>query len=208
MTAGASGGRDPGHKAEDDGVVASATRRSPRETKPWKAPGQVAQSTGNSTMMISQSLRTLVVLSTWAAISVWGANGALAQDTYCYDAEISARIVSQTPTVMPDCADCIVTSWPWIVDLDVRRVHSGEVRRGRLSVLTVQSTYLRRDIGTVRWKLRRNTQGGFNVVWFGDDPERQCSPGEPFDSAYLTPPDGMTLDDLRSEGREQFGRDN
>ncbi|MFN4295878.1 MAG: hypothetical protein ACK4FB_03485 [Brevundimonas sp.] len=136
------------------------------------------------------------------------ADNVTAQDAACYDAEVSARIVSQTPTVAPACADCVIMRWPWIVDLDVRRVHAGEVRRGPLTVLTVQHTDFRRDLGGVRWTLRRNTEGGFNVVGFGEDPERQCSPDDPPASPYITPPKGQTLEDLRREGREYYGRDN
>lgn len=137
-----------------------------------------------------------------------GVSNAMAQETACYDADVSVRIVSQTPTVMPGCDDCIIMRWPWILDLDVRRVHDGDIRRGRLIVLTVQHTDFRRDLGTVRWKLRRNSLGGFNVVWFGDDPTQRCSSDEPPESAYITPPDGQTLEDLRREGREHYGRDN
>ena len=150
----------------------------------------------------------LAVFTFFTAGFAIDAGSAVAQDAECYDAEVTARIVSQTPTVMQDCDDCIIMRWPWIVDLDVRRTHSGEVRRGRLTVLTVQHTDFRRDLGAVRWKLRRNTQGGFNVVWFGENPERQCSPDEPPAQAYITPLGGQTLEDLRREGREHYNRDN
>ena len=154
-------------------------------------------------------IRTAAVfLSAMASAAALSATSVLAQDAECYDAEVSARVVSQTPTVMPDCDDCIIMRWPWIVDLDVSRIHSGEVRRGRLTVLTVQHTDFRHDLGIVRWKLRRNTLGGFNVAWFGNDPERQCSRDEPPASAYITPPGGQSLDNLRREGREYYDRGN
>lgn len=159
-------------------------------------------------MMIRKAaLGSLGLFSVLTATAGWCAPNAVAQDAECYDAEVSARIVSQTPTVIPDCDDCIIMRWPWIVDLDVRRVHSGEVRRGRLTVLTVQHTDFRPDLGVVRWKLRRNTQGGFNVMWFGEDPGRQCSRDEPPASPYITPPNGQNLEDLRREGREHYSRD-
>lgn len=158
--------------------------------------------------MISTTVRSLVFLSALAAASLAGAAGAFAQDAECYDAEVSARIVSQTPTVTPGCDDCIIMRWPWIVDLDVRRVHSGDAHRGPLTVLTVQHTDFRHDIGMVRWKLRRNTRGQFNVVWFGENPTRQCSPSESLAQPYITPADGQTLEDLRREGRQHYGRDN
>ncbi|WP_313005056.1 hypothetical protein [Brevundimonas sp.] len=156
---------------------------------------------------LSRATQKLVFLSALAAASAWSATSAIAQKAECYDAEVSARIVSQTPTIMPDCNDCIIMRWPWIVDLDVRRAQSGEVRRGRLTVLTVQHTDRRSD-RAVRWKLRRNTLGGFNVVWFGEAPKRRCSPDAPPALAYITPPNGQTLEDLRREGREYYDRDN
>ena len=152
--------------------------------------------------------RVLFLLGLPLVLATGGVSNAMAQDTACYDAEVSARIVSQTPTVMPGCDDCIIIRWPWFLDLDVRRVHDGDIRRGRLTVLTVQHTDFRRDLGTVRWKLRRNSLGGFNVVWFGDDPAQRCSSDQPPTPAYITPREGQTLEDLRREGREHYGRDN
>lgn len=130
-----------------------------------------------------------------------------AQEADCFDAEVSARIVQQTPTVMSSCDDCIIMRWPWIIDLDIRRVYSGPVERGHLAVLTLQHTDFRRDLGARRWKLRRNTQGSFNVVEFSeDDPAIRCPADGPPALALITPPDGGTLDDLRREGREHYGR--
>ncbi|KQW82233.1 hypothetical protein [Brevundimonas sp. Root1279] len=156
--------------------------------------------------MRTEVVRTIALLAILAATSA--ATSSFAQDPECYDAEVSARIVSQTPTVMPGCDDCIIMRWPWILDLDVRRVHSGEVARGRMTVLTFQHTDFRRDLGSVRWKLRRNTLGGFNAVRaYSDDPERLCSTDEPPTTAYVTPPDGQSIEDLRREGREYYSRD-
>lgn len=139
-----------------------------------------------------------------AAFAAFG--GAPAQSaTPCYDAEVSARILSQTPTVAPDCDDCILMRWPWIIDLDVRRVHSGGVGRGRLTVLAVQHTAIRRDPGSVRVRLRRNAEGGFNLVGLGRHPARRCAPNELPASAPITPPEGQTLEDLRQAGRARYG---
>lgn len=149
----------------------------------------------------------LAVLAVFAGF-ICDVRGALAQDAECYDAEVSARIVSQTPTVAPGCDDCIITSWPWIVDLNIRRVHSGDLRRGGLTVLTVQHTDFRRDLGVVRWKLRHNAQGGLNVVGFlGGGPNRLCSVNDPRPTAFITPADGQSLDDLRREGLKHYDRD-
>ena len=139
---------------------------------------------------------------------VWSANDASAQDADCYDAEVSARIVSQIPTVFPNDDDGWITiSWPWIVDLDVSRVHSGDARRGRMSVLAVLHTYYRRDLGSRRWKLRRNDLGGFNLLRGAENLTARCAGDEPA-RAYITPADGQTLEDLRREGRQRYGRDN
>lgn len=158
--------------------------------------------------MISTA-RSIILLSAVVVTAAFGATSALAQDTDCYDAEVTARVVSQIPTVFPDCGDdCIVISWPWIVDLDVRRIHSGDVRRERLTVLAILHTGFRRDLGSRRWKLRHNDQGGFNLLRGAEDITTRCTSDAAPTTAYITPPDGQTLEDLRREGREHYGRDN
>lgn len=138
-----------------------------------------------------------------------GVGDALAQNASCYDAEVSARIVSQTPTAFPDCEDgCIIISWPWFVDLDVSRVHSGNVPRGRLTVLAVLHTYYRRDLGSRRWKLRRNDLGGFNLLRGAEEIRVRCADDQPPATAYIKPPVGQTLEDLRRVGRELYDRGN
>lgn len=142
------------------------------------------------------------------AVTILGAGVAKAQEADCYDAEVSARVVSQTPTVFPESDDgWIVMSWPWIVDLNISRVHSGDVRRGRLTVLAVLHTSYRRDLGSQRWKLRRNDLGGFNLLRGAEELGR-CASDQPPATAYIRPPDGQTLEDLRRQGRERYGRDN
>lgn len=132
---------------------------------------------------------------------------AMAQEAECYNAEVSARIVSQTPTVFPDCGDdCIVISWPWILDLDVLRVHSGDASRGRLTVLAVLHTDYRRDLGSRRWKLRRNDLGGFNLLRGAENLTARCADDQVPATAYIKPADGQTLEDLRREGREHYTR--
>lgn len=82
----------------------------------------------------------------------------------CFDALVSARIVKQTPTVVPDTGkDTIVMEWPWIVELDVRRVVEGAARTGLLKVLTMQHTYYKTPAGGTEWWLRRNELRGFNA---------------------------------------------
>lgn len=130
-----------------------------------------------------------------------------APETECFDAEVSATIVRQIPTVMPEC-DCIIMRWPWIVDLRVRRVHAGHVRRGPLTVLTLQHNDHRPDVGAHRWLLRRNTLGSFNVVHDpGEGLLRRCSADAPAARPFISPADGETLDDLRRAGQKYYGRD-
>lgn len=151
----------------------------------------------------------LAVLMVVTAGLVCDIDRALAQDAECYDAEVSARISSQTPTVFPDCLDdCIVISWPWIVDLDVSRTHFGDVRRGSLTVLAVLHTGYRDDLGSRRWKLRRNDLGGFNLLRGAENLKNRCADDQPPATAYIKPPDGQTLEDLRRMGREHYDRNN
>tara|TARA_R110002124_G_scaffold270064_1_gene438271 strand:- start:304 stop:792 length:489 start_codon:yes stop_codon:yes gene_type:complete len=161
--------------------------------------------------MTGRSAHLLLAGLAFTAGLVCDAGAAAAQDAECYDAEVSARIVSQTPTVFPDCGDdCIVISWPWILDLDVRRVHFGDVRRGRLTVLAVLHTDYRPDLGSRRWKLRRNDLGGFNLLRGAENLTARCADNQPPAAAYIKPPDGQTLEDLRREGREvreRYARD-
>ena len=159
-------------------------------------------------MKTGSSFSLLAVLAVFAGFTC-DVGAALAEEAECYDAEVSGRIVSQIPTVFPDCGDdCIVISWPWILDLDVRRVHSGDARRGRMTILAVLHTDYRRDLGSRRWKLRRNDLGGFNLLRGAENITARCADDEPPATAYIKPPDGQTLEDLRREGREHYGRDN
>jgi len=148
------------------------------------------------------------VLLVIAVLTLAGTSGAFAQTAECYDVEVSAHIVTQTPAEMPECGDCIVMRWPWILDLDVREVHAGDLEPGPLTVLSMQHSDIRSDIGLARWKLRRHQQGGFNVVGFmHGGPDRQCSIDDEPVRAYINTETG-SLDDLRRRGRERYGRDN
>jgi len=131
---------------------------------------------------------------------------AVASETECFDAEVSARISRQTPTIMPDCGDCIVMRWPWIVELQIEDVHSGRLERGPATVLTLQHTYYRSDLGARRWWLRRNTLGAYNILQ-PDEGEtlKKCAADSPAARPYIQPSDGKTLEDLRREGEEHYG---
>ncbi|MDQ4086571.1 MAG: hypothetical protein M3177_00935 [Pseudomonadota bacterium] len=126
-----------------------------------------------------------------------------ATEPNCFDADVSATIVRQTPTVMPECEDCIIMRWPWIVDLRVNSVHVGSVGRGLLTVLTLQHAHYRTDLGARRWLLRRNTLGSFNVVHHPEGGTLpRCSADAPAATPFIRPADGETLEGLRREGEE------
>jgi hypothetical protein len=94
-------------------------------------------------------------------------------ETECYDLKVDARVVNQIPTVIPDCGnDCIITSWPWFLDLKVRHTLDGPWRGNSISALAVQHTYMISHYGT--WWLRKNTMGGYNVVRFGRGGEHRA----------------------------------
>lgn len=124
----------------------------------------------------------------------------------CYDARVMASLARQIPTPIPDCGeDCIVMSWPWVLDLQVEAVLAGRAPRGRLTVLSVQHTYLRNERPGRFW-LRRNTLGGFNLLRLGDGPKpRRCAKDAAPDDPYITPGEGRTLEDLRREGLDRYG---
>jgi hypothetical protein len=123
----------------------------------------------------------------------------------CYDAKVRARPVDQIPSDIGECgSDCITMSWPWFVDLQVKRVIDGAVPGKMITVLAVQHTYRVAREGT--WFLRKNTAGSYNVVpqEYGATLGR-CSaevmPVEPF----IRPADRDTLDDLRNAGIRRYG---
>lgn len=125
----------------------------------------------------------------------------------CYDALVSARIVRQVPSAYPGCGDgCIVMSWPWFIDLDVRRVPDGALPNRKLSVLTIQHTSFRAGLGSRRWLLRRNALGGYNASTFFEPKKiRRCDAGTAPMKPYLRPAQGKSLADLRREGEQRYG---
>ena len=129
---------------------------------------------------------------------------ASATDIVCYDAKVRAKPVAQVPTVFPQSDDpnVIIMSWPWFVDLDVRRVLEGDVEKGRLETLAVLHTgYVRR---TMTFYLRRNSAGTSNIL--RDDPddlERCPSNALPATPYLLLGPD-RTYAAERREGEERY----
>lgn len=123
----------------------------------------------------------------------------------CFDAEVSAHIIRQTP--IPDCGvDCIVMSWPWILQLDVEEVVRGSAPTGRLMVLAVQHTYLRTDMGGRLLLLRRNSRKGFNLLRVGpEDSPKFCGRGMAPATPYIDA-DRDSLNKMEQEGLRTCGR--
>lgn len=124
----------------------------------------------------------------------------------CHDAVVAARIIRQTPSVRPECDDCIIMRWPWFIELDVQRALQGKVRRGRQLVLSVQHNDFRRGLGTTDWRLRRNSEGGFNLLGFAEDGGEACPAGTPPSEPPISGGPDTTLEDLRKQGAEYYGR--
>ena len=131
-------------------------------------------------------------------------------EAHCYDAHVTARVVGQVPTVVGDPVDengepIIIMRWPWILDLQVRRTHSGDLPHRRVRALSVQHSALATPVR--EFHLRKNDQGGYNFVWQGQDEAMSlCSPDQPPARAYYVPREGETLDDARREGLRYYGR--
>lgn len=122
----------------------------------------------------------------------------------CYDALVMASIVRQTPTVMPDCEQCIWMAWPYIDYLDVKQIVRGHAPLGPLKALSIQHTYF--VPSKARWWLRRNASGSFNVLSIEDKAKPVlCSNDDPPARPYIRPREGQTLDDLEREGDERYG---
>lgn len=125
----------------------------------------------------------------------------------CFDALVVARLTDQIPTALRECDDCVVISWPWILQLHVQEVVKGRAPIGPITVLRVQHTSLRTGRSD-RWWLRRNALGVFNVLRL-DTPNTappRCAPGTPPTTPYIQPAEGKTLEDLRREGEQLYGR--
>lgn len=152
------------------------------------------------------AFRTFSAISAALGFSFSGGIASAEEDApECFDAVVVAKIVRQTPSVIPECADdCIIMVWPWFLQLDVKRVVTGEVAKGRQLTLIMQHTSFRKDLGRRRWWLRRNSLGGFNVLRI-DDSEKlaRCAVGTPPMGAYIRPGPDKTLT-LLCEGEAAY----
>jgi len=150
-------------------------------------------------------LIALAFLACWAGVAQ--ASVASLQGEECFDVEIVANIAAQVPSEPPEIGDgSIIMEWPYFIDLNVERVLKGRLPLRRLTVLSVQHTFFRRDLGSKTWWVRRNTLGGYNLLRTkGDEKPRRCLAGTPPARAYLEPANGATLEDLRKDGERRYG---
>jgi hypothetical protein len=127
----------------------------------------------------------------------------------CFDALVTARVVEQTPSVMRECGDdCIIMRWPWFLAIDIRQVLTGKAPNGRLTVLSLQHTDIRKDFGVRRWWLRRNSVGGFNLLGEASGSKlMRCPSNSPPAVAFITPRAGETPEGLRRQGAKRYGRE-
>ena len=116
-----------------------------------------------------------------------------AADTTCFDALVTAQLTRQTPTTVPDCDGCIIMEWPWVLELDVKRVLQGEAPLGRLVTVSVQHTWLATKPQPRRWWLRRNTGGTFNVLLDPDSRTHRCAAETPSARPFHRPGDEQEL---------------
>jgi hypothetical protein len=99
-----------------------------------------------------------------AVLAIAASPAAAMTEPACYDVKIRARPVDQVPSEIRECgSDCIITSWPWFVDLQVERVIDGTLSEKVVRILTIQHTYFLPRSGT--WALRRNAAGGSTSRW-------------------------------------------
>jgi hypothetical protein len=139
------------------------------------------------------------------SLALMGAPSAHAEAGECFDLKIRAKPVAEIPTEIVHEPDYIVMSWPWFVDLEVKRVLEGDFKEKQLTALAVlHSGYARK---TRVFLLRRNTLGGFNIFRH-EQPEtlQKCDASITPMRPYLRPADGKSLEDYRRAGEQWLER--
>lgn len=108
----------------------------------------------------------------FAAVSLSPVSAALAQahpSGECFDALVTARIIRQLPSPLPNCgSNCIIVAWPWRLDVEVEQVAKGTSSTGPQTLLALQHSYLSQDQRRIQAWLRRHSGGGFNIVKLAD----------------------------------------
>ncbi len=149
----------------------------------------------------------MVVRMLIAALCAFSAQASFAAEPDCYDLKVKAKAISQIPSVYPrsDDPNVIIMSWPWFVDLKVKRVIEGDLSGNILKALAVMHVrYVRKNL---TWFLRRNAAGSFNVIR-SDMPEAlvRCPSGVAPARPPITPAPGQSYADLRKEGEAAYRR--
>lgn len=145
------------------------------------------------------------------ALAVGSAAACYAEDARaheCFDAKVTARITAQVPTDLPQPDDgSIVMQWPWFIDLQVRRGDVSTRLDGKVTTQALQHTYWRSDLGFRRWLLRRNNQGGFNLLGLAEKTTlKRCAENAVPATAYVKSEGEGGLTRLREEGERRYGR--
>lgn len=98
-------------------------------------------------------------------------------------------------------------TWPWFLQLDVKRGVVGTVDRGPLLALAMLHTSFEKNLGYRRLWLRRNSLGGFNLLRFGEQEKLiRCNSNTLPTAAFIVPGPGQTLQDLLREGERAYSR--
>ena len=148
------------------------------------------------------SVAALVVMVIAPAAHAQGSNDA----AECFDAVVKGRIIEQTPSVFPESYDDSITMvWLWFLKLNVSKVEVGSASTGPLLVLSMQHTSFRKDLGSRRWWLRRNSLGGFNLLrFFEAEALPRCAASREAAEALIRPGPKQTLNDLLRDGKRAY----
>lgn len=121
----------------------------------------------------------------------------------CYDAMVYGGVVKQIPAKISTRADEIVMSWPWFLDIDVKKVRKGEARIGVISVLALQHAPFvqNRDFN---WWLRRNSEGGFNLIRTGKKVSLEPCAADAVPVQPYIWSEELSQDEIRAEAEAQM----
>lgn len=127
----------------------------------------------------------------FAAASLSPVSAALAQAHprgECFDALVTARIIRQIPSPLPNCgSNCIIIAWPWRLDVEVEQVVKGTGPTGPQTLLALQHSYFAQGQKRIQAWLRRHSGGGFNIVKLEDGVElTPCPAGSEASNPYLS----------------------
>jgi hypothetical protein len=148
------------------------------------------------------------ILNFWLALFCITPSLVLAQKTssadVCFDVKIKARAIEQIPSDIGKPTDgSIIMTWPWFIDLEVKRVLNGELLSNVVTVQSLQHTHFVSRTRT--WYLRRNSLGGFNaIVWAEGTYLKLCDAGSAPVDAFVSS-SRQTEAELRAAGQRRYG---